>query len=258
MLVVLLPHARHPPSAVVNGVALCCSLAGQLFFGWLGDKLGRKRVYGLTLLLMVVCSVAYGLSFRGSPKAVMAILCFCRFCLGFGIGGDYPLSATIMSEYANKKTRGAFIAAVFAMQGSALSPSSPPPPSRPATPLLLTRSMPPPPLSPRPTTSGGSSSCSAFPDALTYYWGTRMPETARYTAVVANSAKRVAADISKVLLVEIGARERHLQRRRMDSADEDDERPGGVVPHRWRPLLALCSTVPGYWFTVYLIDRVPI
>ncbi|TXG72355.1 hypothetical protein EZV62_000934 [Acer yangbiense] len=36
---------------------------------------------------------------------------------GFGIGGDYPLSATIMSEYANRKTRGAFIAAVFAMQG---------------------------------------------------------------------------------------------------------------------------------------------
>uniref|UniRef100_M1B1F5 PT1 n=1 Tax=Solanum tuberosum TaxID=4113 RepID=M1B1F5_SOLTU len=34
-----------------------------------------------------------------------------------GIGGDYPLSATIMSEYTNKKTRGAFIAAVFAMQG---------------------------------------------------------------------------------------------------------------------------------------------
>ncbi|GLJ42665.1 hypothetical protein SUGI_0884420 [Cryptomeria japonica] len=40
-----------------------------------------------------------------------------RFWLGFGIGGDYPLSATIMSEYANKKTRGAFLAAVFAMQG---------------------------------------------------------------------------------------------------------------------------------------------
>ncbi|WMV17788.1 hypothetical protein MTR67_011173 [Solanum verrucosum] len=31
--------------------------------------------------------------------------------------GDYPLSATIMSEYANKKTRGTFIATVFAMQG---------------------------------------------------------------------------------------------------------------------------------------------
>ncbi|KAL0383617.1 UNVERIFIED_CONTAM: putative inorganic phosphate transporter 1-7 [Sesamum calycinum] len=43
-----------PPnvSAAVNGVALCGTLAGQLFFGWLGDKLGRKKVYGLTLMLM--------------------------------------------------------------------------------------------------------------------------------------------------------------------------------------------------------------
>ncbi|MCA0781521.1 MFS transporter, partial [Vibrio vulnificus] len=66
---------------------------------------------------MVVASIASGLSFGKSAKGVMATLCFFRFWLGFGIGGDYPLSATIMSEYANKKTRGAFIAAVFAMQG---------------------------------------------------------------------------------------------------------------------------------------------
>ncbi|MQL67681.1 MFS transporter, partial [Streptomyces vinaceus] len=90
---------------------------GQLFFGWLGDKMGRKRVYGMTLMIMVICSIASGLSFGHTPKSVMATLCFFRFWLGFGIGGDYPLSATIMSEYANKKTRGAFIAAVFAMQG---------------------------------------------------------------------------------------------------------------------------------------------
>lgn len=108
-----------PPnvSSSVSGVALVGTLAGQLFFGWLGDKMGRKRVYGLTLIMMIVCSVASGLSLGSSPKAVMATLCFFRFWLGFGIGGDYPLSATIMSEYANKKTRGAFIAAVFAMQG---------------------------------------------------------------------------------------------------------------------------------------------
>ncbi|KVI04634.1 Major facilitator superfamily domain, general substrate transporter [Cynara cardunculus var. scolymus] len=41
------------------------------------------------------------------PRAVIGTLCFFRFWLGFGIGRDYPLSATIMSEYANKKTRGA-------------------------------------------------------------------------------------------------------------------------------------------------------
>ncbi|XP_019095583.1 PREDICTED: probable inorganic phosphate transporter 1-2 [Camelina sativa] len=107
------PHV----AAAVNGVALCGTLAGQLFFGWLGDKLGRKKVYGLTLIMMIVCSIASGLSFGNQAKGVMTTLCFFRFWLGFGIGGDYPLSATIMSEYANKKTRGAFIAAVFAMQG---------------------------------------------------------------------------------------------------------------------------------------------
>ena len=106
-----------PPSvsAAVTGVALCGTLAGQLFFGWLGDKLGRKSVYGFTLILMVLCSIASGLSFGHTAKGVIATLCFFRFWLGFGIGGDYPLSATIMSEYANKRTRGAFIAAVFAM-----------------------------------------------------------------------------------------------------------------------------------------------
>ncbi|ONK63783.1 uncharacterized protein A4U43_C07F18880 [Asparagus officinalis] len=108
-----------PPnvSSAVNGVAFCGTLSGQLFFGWLGDKMGRKKVYGMTLMIMVICSIASGLSFGHSSKGTMATLCFFRFWLGFGIGGDYPLSATIMSEYANKKTRGAFIAAVFAMQG---------------------------------------------------------------------------------------------------------------------------------------------
>ena len=107
----------HNVNNAVVGVALFGTLTGQLVFGWLGDKLGRKRVYGFTLILMVVCAICSGLSFGYSPKAVIITLCFFRFWLGFGIGGDYPLSATIMSEYANKKTRGAFIAAVFAMQG---------------------------------------------------------------------------------------------------------------------------------------------
>ena len=85
------PHV----SAAVNGVAFVGTLSGQLFFGWLGDKVGRKSVYGITLLLMIICSVASGLSFGHSPAGVMATLCFFRFWLGFGIGGDYPFSTTI-------------------------------------------------------------------------------------------------------------------------------------------------------------------
>ncbi|TYH75403.1 hypothetical protein ES332_D04G016200v1 [Gossypium tomentosum] len=74
-----------PPriAVVVNGVAFCETLAGQVFFGWLGDKLGRKRVYRLTLMLMVICSIASGLSFGKSLDGVMATLCFFRFWLDF-------------------------------------------------------------------------------------------------------------------------------------------------------------------------------
>jgi MFS transporter, PHS family, inorganic phosphate transporter len=103
--------------AVISVSALCGTVPGQLIFGWLGDKMGRKRIYGVTLLLMVFCSLASGFSFsKHTPESVVTVLCFFRFWLGVGIGGDYPLSATIMSEYANKRTRGGFIAAVFAMQ----------------------------------------------------------------------------------------------------------------------------------------------
>lgn len=66
--------------------------------------------------MMIVCGLGSSLSFRDAPKSVITTLCF-HFWLGFGIGGDYPLFATIMFEYSNKKTRGAFIAIIFAMQG---------------------------------------------------------------------------------------------------------------------------------------------
>ncbi|KAK8513220.1 hypothetical protein V6N13_032469 [Hibiscus sabdariffa] len=107
----------HTVNNLVIGVALFGTLSSQLVFGWLGDKLGHKKVYGVTLFLMAICAICCGLSFGSSSASMIGTLCFCSFWLGFGIGGDYPLSATIMSEYAKKKTRGAFIAAVFAMQG---------------------------------------------------------------------------------------------------------------------------------------------
>jgi MFS transporter, PHS family, inorganic phosphate transporter len=44
----------------------------------------------------------------------------CRVILGIGIGGDYPVSATIMSEYSGKQSRGRLIGLVFAMQGAGL------------------------------------------------------------------------------------------------------------------------------------------
>jgi MFS family permease len=43
-----------------------------------------------------------------------------RVILGIGIGGDYPVSSTIMSEFAGKRTRGMLVSLVFAMQAAGL------------------------------------------------------------------------------------------------------------------------------------------
>uniref|UniRef100_A0A0D3GFZ9 H(+)/Pi cotransporter n=1 Tax=Oryza barthii TaxID=65489 RepID=A0A0D3GFZ9_9ORYZ len=115
------------PPAVVSatvGVALLGAVAGNVVFGALGDRVGRRRVYGACLLLMVCSSVGSGLSVCRTRRCALASLCFFRFLLGVGVGGDYPLSATIMSEFANRRTRGAFIAAVFSMQGFGILVSS--------------------------------------------------------------------------------------------------------------------------------------
>ena len=53
-------------TASVPGVALVGTLYGQLFFGWLGDRLGQKKVNGFNLLLIVASSVASELSSSNS------------------------------------------------------------------------------------------------------------------------------------------------------------------------------------------------
>ncbi|GLJ22739.1 hypothetical protein SUGI_0428410 [Cryptomeria japonica] len=186
--------------ALVNGTALFGALAGQLFFGWLGDRMGRKKVYGITLKLMVMSSIASGFSLGCSRKSVLTCLCFSRFWLGFGIGGDYPLSATIMSEYANTKSRGAFMAAVFSMQGLGIIAGS-------IVAIIVSKCF-----------GTGYAIPSekqqdmvwriilmfgAVPAGLTYYWRMKIHETARYTALVAKNARKAAADMSKVLHVDI-------------------------------------------------------
>ena len=107
-------------TAVVSGIELISASAifgaavGPFIFGRLGDKFGRKKIYGIEMLILVFGAIASGLSWS------FASLVFFRFALGIGIGGDYPMSATIMSEYANVKNRGRLVGTVFAMQGFGL------------------------------------------------------------------------------------------------------------------------------------------
>ncbi|KAK6141633.1 hypothetical protein DH2020_024636 [Rehmannia glutinosa] len=294
-----LPRTSPPPS---SGVALIGTLAGQLFFGWLGDKMGRKKVYGVTLMLMPFI--------RTRTENRYGYTLFLQVLARVRIGGDYPLSATIMSEYANKKTRGAFIAAVFAMQGFGILAGG-------IFGMILSSAFeakfkaPAYEVDPIASTAPQADfvwriilMAGALPAMMTFYSRSKMPETARYTALVAKDAKQAAADMSKVLNMDIEAEQpkvEQIEKKKgsyglfskeflsrhglhllgtastwflLDIAfysqnlfQKDIFSAIGWIPGknnecnsrsftiaRAQTLIALCSTVPGYWFTVALID----
>ncbi|WOL17209.1 putative inorganic phosphate transporter 1-10 [Canna indica] len=193
-----------PPgvASVVVGVALVGTVIGQLVFGVLGDRIGRRRVYGLSLLLIVASSFTSGFSICRTRRCVLTSLCFFRFVLGIGIGGDYPLSATIMSEFANKRTRGSFIAAVFSMQGFGILASS-------AVTMAVTaafnKATDKDDIGPLLTPEIADLAwriilmIGVLPAALTFYWRIAMPETARFTALVEQDVMKANADMGKVL-----------------------------------------------------------
>lgn len=93
------------------------TVLGQLGFGWLADQVGRKKMYGLELILIIFATLAQSLSSASSAISIVGVLIFWRVLMGIGIGGDYPLSSIITSEFATTKWRGAMMGSVFAMQG---------------------------------------------------------------------------------------------------------------------------------------------
>ncbi|KZT57934.1 MFS general substrate transporter [Calocera cornea HHB12733] len=93
------------------------TFVGQLLFGWLADMVGRKRMYGVELMIIIGGTFAQALCGTGPAVNVIGALIVWRFIMGVGIGGDYPLSAIITSEFAATRIRGRMMAAVFAMQG---------------------------------------------------------------------------------------------------------------------------------------------
>jgi PHS family inorganic phosphate transporter-like MFS transporter len=98
----------------VNSATLLASAVGAVVFGRIADILGRKRIYGYEVLILAFGAIASAFS----PNYTFLLIS--RIVLGIGIGGDYPVSATIMSEYSGKQTRGRMVGLVFAMQGAGL------------------------------------------------------------------------------------------------------------------------------------------
>lgn len=82
-------HFSAVAEGLVTSTALLASAVGAVAFGRIADMLGRKRIYGYEVLVLAAGAIASAFS----PNIWWLI--FFRIILGFGIGGDYPVSSTI-------------------------------------------------------------------------------------------------------------------------------------------------------------------
>lgn len=107
-------HLSGGEVALVGSISLAATFVGAFVFGRAADIFGRKSIYGLEALLMTVGALLSAFS----PN--VTVLVIARVILGLGIGGDYPLSAVLMSEYSNAKSRGRMVSLVFSTQAAGL------------------------------------------------------------------------------------------------------------------------------------------
>ncbi|WEZ09082.1 MFS transporter [Priestia flexa] len=84
----------------VNSIGMA---VGALVFGLLADRIGRKWVFIITLLLF---SIASGLSALSTTLWMFLIL---RFIIGMGLGGELPVASTLVSETVAPERRGKII-----------------------------------------------------------------------------------------------------------------------------------------------------
>jgi MFS transporter, PHS family, inorganic phosphate transporter len=164
--------------ALLNSTMLAAAFIGAIVFGRYADKVGRKRVYWLVAAIMIAGALGSALS-----QSFWVLIAF-RFLLGVGVGGDYPVSAVMVSEYANRKDRGKLVGMVFGTQALGLIVG-------PLVALALVG-------------SGASDDTAwrvllalgAVPAAAVIYLRCRMPESPRYQVQVQGKAEQAANRIS--------------------------------------------------------------
>ncbi len=81
---------------------------GGLFFGPLGDRIGRKRVLVVTILLMAGSTFTIGIlpTYNEIGVWALVLLVAARMLQGFATGGEYAGAATFIAEYAPDRKRG--------------------------------------------------------------------------------------------------------------------------------------------------------
>ena len=172
-------HLGTTKTSWVLGSAILAAFIGALVFGRIADILGRKRVYMIVAAIMIVGAIASAVA----PNFWWLVVA--RFILGLGIGGDYPVSAVLMSEYSNRQDRGRLVGLVFSMQALGLIVG-------PLVGMTLLASGVGHDLSWRLMLAFG-----AIPAAAVIYLRSKMPESPRFRARVLGEVAQAAADAAE-------------------------------------------------------------
>ena len=166
---------------LVGSIALLAAFFGALIFGRLADVWGRSRLYGLEAGLMTVGALVSAVA----PNVTWLLIG--RVLVGLGIGGDYPVSAVFMSEFANVRDRGKLVGMVFSMQALGLLVG-------PMVAMTLLAAGIPSHLAWRLMLGFG-----AVPAGAIIYFRRRMPESPRYRAQMEASALSARLTLGQVL-----------------------------------------------------------
>jgi MHS family proline/betaine transporter-like MFS transporter len=81
---------------------------GGMFFGMLGDRLGRKKILSITLVMMALATLSIGLipSYASIGTIAPILLLLARLVQGFSTGGEYSGAMTFIAESTPDKKRG--------------------------------------------------------------------------------------------------------------------------------------------------------
>src|SRR6185437_1052734 len=103
----------HPVAALLSTIALFTAgflvrPLGAFVFGWLGDVVGRKYTFIMTLVGMALGTGAIGLipTFASIGLAAAFILFFLRMIQGLCLGGEYGGAITYVAEHVSDERRG--------------------------------------------------------------------------------------------------------------------------------------------------------
>src|ERR1700733_7283072 len=93
-------HFSNFDVGLANSLYLAGAVLGAIFFGWLTDRIGRKKLFFITLAVYLMATAATALSWNVASYALF------RFLTGAGIGGEYTAINSTIQELVPARYRG--------------------------------------------------------------------------------------------------------------------------------------------------------